>query len=72
MRHRYFALLCQRPAGSGEGPAHGNDWQCSGESDNETLVREIEEELQAVIVAGTLVHFGTFETRSDHGGEKLP
>ncbi|WP_342671509.1 NUDIX domain-containing protein [Streptomyces phaeochromogenes] len=43
-----------------------------GESDNETLVREIEEELQAVIVAGTLVHFGTFETRSDHGGGKLP
>lgn len=39
-----------------------------GESDSETLVREIEEELQAVIVAGTLVHFGTFETRSDHGG----
>ncbi|MFG2351137.1 NUDIX hydrolase [Streptomyces phaeochromogenes] len=39
-----------------------------GESDNETLVREIEEELQAVIVAGTLVHFGTFETRSDHDG----
>ncbi|MFD9190236.1 NUDIX domain-containing protein [Streptomyces phaeochromogenes] len=43
-----------------------------GESDNETLLREIEEELQAVVVAGTLVHFGTFETRSDHGRGKLP
>ncbi len=40
-----------------------------GESDVETLVREIDEELQAVIVAGSMAHFGTYERGGDgHGG----
>ncbi|WP_042408844.1 NUDIX hydrolase [Streptacidiphilus carbonis] len=39
-----------------------------GESDAETLVREIDEELQAAVVADTMVHFGTFETRDRVSG----
>ncbi|MFI5823892.1 NUDIX domain-containing protein [Streptomyces rishiriensis] len=41
-----------------------------GESDSETLVREIDEELQAAIDLGSMVHFGTFEIgegHSEHG-----
>jgi 8-oxo-dGTP diphosphatase len=33
-----------------------------GESDAETLVREIDEELQTAIDLATMVHFGTYET----------
>lgn len=36
-----------------------------GESDAETLSREIAEELQSRIDAATMVHVGTFETRRD-------
>jgi 8-oxo-dGTP pyrophosphatase MutT (NUDIX family) len=37
-----------------------------GESDRETLVREIREELRATIDAGSMVHFGTFEIGEGH------
>ena len=37
-----------------------------GESDDETLVREIDEELQAAIDPGSMVHFGTFEIGEGH------
>lgn len=37
-----------------------------GESDGETLVREIDEELQAAIDPGSMVHFGTFEIGEGH------
>ncbi|MFF4351285.1 NUDIX domain-containing protein [Streptomyces sp. NPDC001530] len=37
-----------------------------GESDGETLVREIDEELQATIDPGSIVHFGTFEIGEGH------
>jgi 8-oxo-dGTP diphosphatase len=37
-----------------------------GESDSQTLVREIDEELQAVIHVGSMVHFGTFEIPPGH------
>ncbi|GAA2518017.1 NUDIX domain-containing protein [Streptomyces longisporus] len=37
-----------------------------GESDRETLVREIDEELQAVIDPSSMVHFGTFEIGEGH------
>ncbi|GAA3589644.1 NUDIX domain-containing protein [Nonomuraea rosea] len=37
-----------------------------GESDDQTLVREIDEELQAAIDAGSMVHFGTFEIPAGH------
>ncbi|WP_307544618.1 NUDIX domain-containing protein [Streptomyces sp. V3I8] len=37
-----------------------------GESDSETLVREIDEELRAAIVPGSMVHFGTFEIHAGH------
>ncbi|MER6786340.1 NUDIX domain-containing protein [Streptomyces sp. NPDC000658] len=37
-----------------------------GESDSETLVREIDEELRAEIDPGSLVHFGTFEVGEGH------
>ncbi len=41
-----------------------------GESDRQTLVREIDEELQTVIHADSMVHFDTFEIppgHPDHG-----
>jgi 8-oxo-dGTP diphosphatase len=37
-----------------------------GESDSETLVREIDEELQTAIDSGSMVHFGTFEIGEGH------
>lgn len=37
----------------------------SGETDAETLVREIDEELQAAIDPASMVHFGTYETHAD-------
>jgi 8-oxo-dGTP pyrophosphatase MutT (NUDIX family) len=37
-----------------------------GESDSETLVREIDEELRAAIDPGSMVHFGTFEIGEGH------
>jgi 8-oxo-dGTP pyrophosphatase MutT (NUDIX family) len=37
-----------------------------GESDSETLVREIDEELRAVIKPASMVHFGTFEIGEGH------
>jgi 8-oxo-dGTP diphosphatase len=37
-----------------------------GESDSETLVREIDEELRASINPASMVHFGTFEIGPDH------
>ncbi|MGW1986210.1 NUDIX hydrolase [Streptomyces collinus] len=37
-----------------------------GESGAETLVREIDEELQATIDPGSMVHFGTFEIGEGH------
>ncbi|WP_372351191.1 NUDIX domain-containing protein [Streptomyces sp. KL116D] len=39
-----------------------------GESDTETLAREIAEELQSHVDTATMVHVGTFETRRDHDG----
>ncbi|WLW54058.1 NUDIX hydrolase [Streptomyces sp. YU58] len=39
-----------------------------GESDAETLVREIDEELQTRVDTATMTHIGTFETRNDHDG----
>ncbi|MFG3291908.1 NUDIX domain-containing protein [Streptomyces sp. NPDC048179] len=39
-----------------------------GESDAETLAREIEEELQSRIDTTTMEHVGTFETESDWFG----
>jgi len=58
-----------------------------GESDVETLVREIDEELQAAIDPDSMLHFGTFEIgeghpehgpfrmicyTADHSGELIP
>ncbi|WP_046732022.1 NUDIX hydrolase [Streptomyces humi] len=37
-----------------------------GESDGETLVREIAEELRAAIDPGSMVHLGTFEIGEGH------
>ncbi|MGW3015793.1 NUDIX hydrolase [Streptomyces longwoodensis] len=37
-----------------------------GESDAETLVREIYEELRATIDPGSMVHFGTYEIGEGH------
>ncbi|MGR6922015.1 NUDIX hydrolase [[Actinomadura] parvosata] len=37
-----------------------------GESDSQTLVREIEEELLTAIDAGSMVHVGTFEVPAGH------
>jgi 8-oxo-dGTP pyrophosphatase MutT (NUDIX family) len=39
-----------------------------GESDAETLAREIAEELRSRVDTATMVHVGTFETRRDHDG----
>jgi 8-oxo-dGTP diphosphatase len=39
-----------------------------GESDIDTLTREISEELTARIDVGSAEHFGTFETRADDCG----
>ncbi|MFC8362911.1 NUDIX domain-containing protein [Streptomyces griseorubiginosus] len=39
-----------------------------GESDAETLVREIEEELRSQVDPATMTHVGTFETLSEHDG----
>ncbi|MCU7826869.1 NUDIX hydrolase [Kitasatospora sp. DSM 101779] len=39
-----------------------------GESDAETLAREIDEELRSRIDTATMVHVGTFETRRDSDG----
>ncbi|MFF1838859.1 NUDIX domain-containing protein [Streptomyces sp. NPDC058231] len=39
-----------------------------GESDAETLAREIAEELQSRVDTTTMVHVGTFETRRDYDG----
>jgi len=38
-----------------------------GESDAETLAREIDEELRSRIDTATMLHVGTFETRRDDG-----
>ncbi|MFK0172418.1 NUDIX domain-containing protein [Streptomyces sp. NPDC090306] len=38
----------------------------AGESDRETLVREIDEELRAEIDPHSMVHFGTFEIGEGH------
>lgn len=38
-----------------------------GESDAETLAREIAEELRSRVDTATMVHVGTFETRRDDG-----
>lgn len=40
----------------------------SGESDAETLAREIAEELQSRVDTATMVHVETFETRRDYDG----
>ncbi|MFF4910559.1 NUDIX domain-containing protein [Streptomyces sp. NPDC001260] len=37
-----------------------------GESDGETLVREVDEELRALIDPGSMVHVGTFEIGEGH------
>ncbi|QFY13234.1 NUDIX domain-containing protein [Nonomuraea phyllanthi] len=37
-----------------------------GESDSQTLVREIDEELQTAIDPATMVHVGTFEVPAGH------
>ncbi|GLY30826.1 NUDIX domain-containing protein [Kineosporia sp. NBRC 101731] len=37
----------------------------AGESDIDTLVREVSEELAVVVDPGTAVHVGTFEARAD-------
>ncbi|MEV0734915.1 NUDIX domain-containing protein [Streptomyces sp. NPDC050549] len=39
-----------------------------GESDAETLAREIAEELRSRVDTATMVHVGTFETRGDGDG----
>ncbi|MFI9171777.1 NUDIX domain-containing protein [Streptomyces lincolnensis] len=39
-----------------------------GESDAETLAREISEELRTRVDTATMVHVGTFETRNDDDG----
>ncbi|WP_030269830.1 NUDIX hydrolase [Streptomyces sp. NRRL B-24484] len=39
-----------------------------GESDAETLAREIDEELRSRVDTATMVHVGTFETRRDSDG----
>ncbi|MFF0088461.1 NUDIX domain-containing protein [Streptomyces canus] len=39
-----------------------------GESDAETLAREIDEELRSRVDTATMVHVGTFETRRDDDG----
>lgn len=39
-----------------------------GESDAETLAREIDEELRSRVDTATMVHVGTFETRRESGG----
>ncbi|WSQ06879.1 NUDIX domain-containing protein [Streptomyces sp. NBC_01231] len=39
-----------------------------GESDAETLAREIDEELQSRVDTSTMMHVGTFETRRDSDG----
>ncbi|MEU5042225.1 NUDIX hydrolase [Streptomyces griseorubiginosus] len=39
-----------------------------GESDAETLVREIDEELRSQVDPATMTHVGTFETRSEDDG----
>ncbi|MFF4628383.1 NUDIX hydrolase [Streptomyces griseorubiginosus] len=39
-----------------------------GESDAETLVREIEEELRSQVDPATMTHVGTFETLREHDG----
>jgi 8-oxo-dGTP pyrophosphatase MutT (NUDIX family) len=39
-----------------------------GESDAETLAREIAEELQSRVDTATMVHVGTFETQRDSDG----
>ncbi|MFD4560103.1 NUDIX domain-containing protein [Streptomyces sp. NPDC058469] len=39
-----------------------------GESDAQTLAREIDEELQSRVDTATMVHVGTFETRGDDDG----
>lgn len=39
-----------------------------GESDGQTLVREIDEELRVAIDAATMVYFMTFHARGDAGG----
>lgn len=40
----------------------------AGETDNETLIREIEEELTVQIIPESIRHFGTFEAEA-HGKE---
>ncbi|MDH6455305.1 MULTISPECIES: NUDIX domain-containing protein [unclassified Streptomyces] len=39
-----------------------------GESDAETLAREIDEELRSRVDTSTMEHVGTFETRREHDG----
>jgi 8-oxo-dGTP diphosphatase len=59
------AILSTRSAGKDVFYLPGGKRE-AGESDLETLVREIREELSVTIVAGTAEHAGTFEAQA-HG-----
>ncbi|WP_218021162.1 NUDIX hydrolase [Nocardia crassostreae] len=53
-------ILCARPAGKGVFYIPGGKRE-GGESDLETLVREIKEELTVALVEETVEHVGTYE-----------
>jgi 8-oxo-dGTP pyrophosphatase MutT (NUDIX family) len=60
-------ILCARPRGKDVFYVPGGKRE-GAESDLETLVREIKEELTVVLDPGTAVHMGTYEA----GGPGLP
>ncbi|WP_031523131.1 NUDIX hydrolase [Streptomyces sp. NRRL F-5123] len=59
-------VLCARPRGKGVFYVPGGKRE-GAESDLETLVREIREELDVVLDPGTAAHTGTYEAGVDGG-----
>lgn len=58
------AILCARSRGKDVWYLPGGKRE-HGETDVDTLVREVDEELSVAITPGTAEHLGTFEARAD-------
>ncbi|MGV9673861.1 NUDIX hydrolase [Nocardia sp. NPDC003482] len=61
-------ILCARPRGKDVFYIPGGKRE-GGESDSQTLIREIDEELTVALIADTIAHVGTYEAETPGGGE---
>ncbi|MFF0488471.1 NUDIX domain-containing protein [Nocardia sp. NPDC004068] len=61
-------ILCARPRGKDVFYIPGGKRE-GGESDSQTLIREIDEELTVALIADTIAHVGTYEAETPGGAE---